>query len=120
MQELAKLAAHLSTAHDSQSVIGFVTHTAREIVGAHAAVTKLTTDRPEKSSAISVSWSDKYPHWREIQTRFGNSQLDQLVCGTNRSQRLDQQALELLPEFRTLLDTQPPYPPMRGWLAGAA
>ncbi len=117
MQELAKLAAHLSTAHDSQSVIGFVTHTAREIVGAHAAVTKLTTDAPANSAGVSVSWSDKYPHWRDTLTRFGDSQLDQLVCGTNRSQRMDQQALESLPEFRSLHDAQPTPPPMRGWLA---
>lgn len=116
LQELAKLAAHLSTAHDFSSVIGFVTQSAREIIGAHAAVTRLVTDAPGHSAGLSVSWSNKYPVWRAAQTRFGNTALDQLVCGVNRPQRLEQRALESLTEARPEADSGT-LPPMRGWLA---
>jgi signal transduction histidine kinase/DNA-binding response OmpR family regulator len=118
LQELAKLAAHLSTAHDSQSVIGFVTHTARELVGAHAAVTRLTTDGPDGAAALSVSWSDKYPYSSSSPKRFGSVALDQLVCSANRSQRMDQKTLEsLLPRARSQTESAHQSEPMRGWLA---
>lgn len=117
LQELAKLAAHLSTAHDFMSVIGFVTHTAREIIGAHAAVTRLTGESPERSLGMSVSWSDKYSTWRAAQTRFGNLSLDQLVCGVNRPQRIDEHTLEEMAEAQHDGLGAAQRPPMRGWLA---
>ena len=118
LQELAKLAAHLSSAHDIQSVVSFVTHSARELVGAHAAVMRLTTDAAESPGAFSASWSDKYPQWHNSLKRFGNLVLDQLVCAENLSRRMDQQTLEsVFPEARSDVGDIAPRPSMRGWLA---
>ncbi len=117
LQELARLSALLNTAHDIGSVIGFVTQTVREIIGANAALTRIVVDTQERSPLISTSWSDKFARWRQGSTRFGTIALDNLVCSDNRARRFTQEALAALPEYALPGMDGATAPPMRGWLA---
>jgi signal transduction histidine kinase/DNA-binding response OmpR family regulator len=117
LQDLARLSSRLNTAHDLSSVIDFVTQTVREIIGAHAALTRIVADAPDKPALLSVSWSDKLASWRNSSARFGTSELDQLVCGSNQSRRVTHQQLGVMPQFRASISDNSTVPPMRGWLA---
>jgi signal transduction histidine kinase len=117
LQELARLSALLNTAHDIGSVLGFVTQTVREIIGAHAALTRIVFDTQERSQLISTSWSDKLARWRQPPSRFGTQALDNLVCSGNRARRFTHEALAAMPEYATPGVDRSTVPPMRGWLA---
>ena len=78
LQDLARLSALLNTAHDIGSVIGFVTQTVREIIGAHAALTRILVESQESTQFISTSWSDKLASWRQPGIRFGTTPSRQL------------------------------------------
>lgn len=114
---LADLAVELSAAQSLERMLQRVNEIAREVVGAHQAVTSMTnaTDGSQGISAISLS--DRYAAWRDHDTPPNESGIYALVTGTNRPMRLTQAELEAQPAWQASGTAGERHPPMRGWLA---
>jgi PAS domain S-box-containing protein len=94
-----------------------VTEQARQIIGAHQAVTSLTISQNWAQAINAVSLSDKYARWRGYQATPDGSGIYVHVCQTNRPLRLTQAQLEAHPAWRRFSWAHDDHPPMRGWLA---
>jgi PAS domain S-box-containing protein len=104
---------HSLSLHDALTVI---TDRAREIVGAHQAITMVTPSHGGASPLGTVSLSEKYAAWHGHELRPGRSPLDALVCRSNRPSRFTAAELDAHPA-RLDLDGDGGRPPLRGWLA---
>jgi signal transduction histidine kinase len=93
------------------------TEAAREIIGAHQAVTSFTGEN--WAQAIhAVSLSEKYrAAYASYAAPPDGSGIYRVVCRTNRPQRMTQAEIEAHPEWRGFGAEAGRHPPMRGWLA---
>jgi PAS domain S-box-containing protein len=90
---------------------------AREIVGAHQAVTTATKGPDWSQATTAVSLSGKYAPDRTYNLKPDGLGIYALVCETNRPVRLTQAALESHPRWREHGPDAGRHPPLRGWLA---
>ncbi len=114
---LAMVSHALGSANTVADVLGAVTEKAREIVGAHQAVTSLMIRGNWARAINAVSLSDKYAAWRDYGEMPDGSGIYRLVCEMNRPFRMTQAELEAHPAWRGFGQAAGKHPPMRGWLA---
>ncbi len=100
-----------------QAVLGRVTQSARELIGAHQAVTSFTVDANWAQAITAVSLSDKYAQYRNYDAPVDESGIYALVCRANKPFRMTQEELEAHPSWRRFGKEREAHPPMRGWLA---
>lgn len=106
----------IASALSLDDVLQLITDQARELVGAHEAVTSVTMDERDERSLTSVSLSDKHAGWRED----GNAEacwIFPLPCVADQTTRLTQQQLESHPDWTEFHEAAGRRPPMRGCLA---
>ena len=97
-----------------EEALRVITDEARDIVGAHQAVTTLTGDPAGPHTGATLSLSDKYAAWRTAPGPDDGFRISALVAGGDRVLRMTQAQLEASPVFRA----RPAHArPMRGWLA---
>jgi PAS domain S-box-containing protein len=94
-----------------------LTGRAREIVGAHQAVTRTTKGADGSPPITAVSLSEKHPPDRTYNLTGDGSGIDAVVRETNRPLRMTQAQLESHPSWRASGMDAGRYPPMRGLLA---
>lgn len=104
LKKLAGSAVALNSAASLGEILKIVTDQAREIIGAHQAVTTYTADGPAAnvlvvnggwSQALSaVSLSDRYAAWKDYGVEYGGAWVRSLVCRLNQPMRLTQDQLE--------------------------
>jgi PAS domain S-box-containing protein len=111
----ASLAVH--SAPTLTEALRVITEQAREVIGAHQAITSMTADRNWGQAINAVSLSEKYGAWKEYSPPPDGSGIYAMVCETNRPVRLTQEELERHPRWRGFGEHAPEHPPMRGWLA---
>jgi PAS domain S-box-containing protein len=118
VSQLAGLGGAAASIHSLSldDALAVITERAREIVGAHQAMTTVTSLAEGGPAQGSVSFSEKYAAWHGDEVRPVSSPLDALVCDTNRPVRLTAAELEAHPA-RARLDDRTSRPPLRGWLA---
>lgn len=109
--------AMLLTSGTMEEVLQVITDRAREVVGAHQALTCTTTGPDVGDSVMAVSLSDKYAAYRTYQTPPDGSGIYSVACSENRVFRLTQDELEAHPAWRGFGGEAGKHPPMRGWLA---
>ncbi len=114
---IARESADLLACHDEDSVLARVTEAARELIGAHQAVTTLTRDNSLAQFVHSISLSDKYQQWRDFDLPPDGTGIYRLVCESNQPMRLTQAELEAHPAWRRFGSVAQQHPPLRGWLA---
>jgi len=114
---LAEAAAAIHGASSRDEVLLALTEHSRTLIGAHQAVTSVTTGLDWSRAVTQASFSDKYAVWRSRADRPDDSELYSWVSRTHRPLRLTQAQLEADP--RWLAGSAPPrgHPPLRGWLA---
>jgi PAS domain S-box-containing protein len=117
LRGLADASLIVNSGRSPTRVAQAVTEAAREIIGAHQAVTELTFDVTEAQAIPCVSLSEKYAAWRDHDERSDMSGLDSLVCEANRPVRMTQAELEAHPQWRGFGKEATGHLPMRGWLA---
>lgn len=117
--QLAGLSGAAASIHSLSlnEALAVITERAREIVGAHQALTLLAASVEEAPSLGTVSLSEKYSAWRGHELRPGLSPLDLLVHRSNRSSRLTTAELDAHPARPSVDDESSGRPPLRGWLA---
>ena len=107
----------INSARSIGEVVQAVTDKAREIVGAHQAVTSVVIDSQWARAINAVSLSDKYAAWRTYDEQPDGSGIYRLVCQMNRPLRMTQAELEAHPAWLGFGKAGGKHPPMRGWLA---
>ncbi|MEA2626921.1 MAG: hypothetical protein QOD06_2966 [Candidatus Binatota bacterium] len=117
LQGLAEAASAINSMNPLAWVLQIITAKAREIVGAHQAVTSLTNDRTSAQAITSVSLSEKYAAWREYDAEPDGSGIYSLACRMNEPMRMTQSELEAHPAWRRFGNAADRHPPLRGWLA---
>ena len=116
-QRLAQVAAAsltINAAGSLESVLRVVTEEARQIIGAHQAITTLSETSHGETATHVLSLSDKYASWTTYCPGAEHSRLLAQVCATNKAIRLTDAELEAIPAWRELAREALP---MRGWLA---
>ncbi len=107
----------IASALSLDDVLQLITNQAREVVGAHQAMTTSPIAGDWAHAVSSMSLSDKYAAWRDAGIKPDGSGLESLVCTTNRTVKLTEE------ETRRHLLSRESRPaakkplPMRGWLA---
>ena len=117
LEKLATVSVRLNAAPTVEAALETTTEAARDIVGAHQAVTSLTLDAAHSQAIAAVSLSDKYAGWRAYRKEPNGSGIYHLVCERNHPMRLTQQELLRHPDWRGFGDEADRHPPLRGWLA---
>ncbi|WPB77449.1 PAS domain-containing protein [Archangium violaceum] len=117
LQGLASAALVISEAESVEHVLKAITEQAREVIGAHQAVTSLTLEGNWSQAIHSVSMSDKYGAWREWKQSREGTGIYSWVCRLNLPMRLTQTELEAHPAWRGFGRHTGKHPPMCGWLA---
>ena len=107
LQKLASASLAIGSTLSTDEISRMLTEKARDIVGAHVAVTGLNENHKPTISAISLS--ERYATWQGFDAKLNCSEIYQLVCETNRPMRLTQAELEA--------HSGGPHLPLRGWLA---
>ena len=114
---LADASARIFAARSLDETLRLISEAARDLVGAHQAVTSLTTDGSWARAIVSVVLSDKYAAWRAFDATPAGRGIHALVCADNVPMRLTQAELEAHPHWRRFGDAEDRHPPPRGWLA---
>ncbi|WP_245814709.1 hybrid sensor histidine kinase/response regulator [Cystobacter ferrugineus] len=115
LQGLASAALVISEADSIGHMLKAITGQAREVIGAHQALTSLVLEGEWARASTAVSVSDRYAAWREEEARLDGTGIYSWVCRLNLPMRLTQAELEAHPEWRGS-DRQTHLPPLRGWL----
>lgn len=116
LQELARIAVRLNSAHDVPAVLNILTEGAREVIGAHQCVTNHRLGLDWSRSVNVVSLSDKYAPWHDYDADIDGSGIYSLVARSNEPLRLTQSELLRHPAFRHFGKHADDHPPLRGLL----
>lgn len=114
---LARAALRINAALSIDRILETTIIEARELIGAHQAVSSFTINQNWAQAINTVSLSDKYAAWRSYDAPPDGSGIYAEVCRTNRPMRLTQAELEAHPLWRGFGAEAGRHPPMRGWLA---
>jgi PAS domain S-box-containing protein len=117
MEGLAAASLAIGQAASLDKALQVITEEARELIGAHQAVTSLATGDEWAQAIHTVSLSDKYAEWRGYSARVDGTGIYSEVCRANRVARMTQAELEAHPAWRGFGAQEAAHPPMRGWLA---
>ncbi|HEX6042001.1 PAS domain-containing protein [Longimicrobium sp.] len=117
VEALARAGLAVHAAPSLGDALRILTEQAREIIGAHQAVTSMTADREWAQSINTVSLSDKYAAWGGYEGAPSGAGIYAMVCETNRPARMTQSELERHPRWHGFGPDAAVHPPMRGWLA---
>lgn len=123
-QRLHALAAALVRINDSFSLsqpitttLKLITDSAREIIGAHRAVTSMTIDENFTQSIQALALSDKYIQGPRRDEEPDDTVVAALVCRNNRPIRLTHAQVESHPAFRDFGEAAGRHQPRPGCLA---
>lgn len=90
----------LRSARSVAELLELITEKAREVVGAHQAITSVVFGEDWTKAVHAVSLSDKYAAWRTYDERPDGSGSYGLVCQVSRPMRLTQSELKAHPAWR--------------------
>lgn len=98
-------------------VLHQITTQARELIGAHQAVTSVQIEAEQHQLQTAVSLSDKYAAWHNYTAPTKGAGIYEVVRRNAKPMRLTQTELEAHPAWRGFGSEAGKHPPMRGWLA---
>ncbi len=117
LQRAADAAQAITWHQTLKGTLQEVADQARGVIGAHQAVVNLRKGNAWDQATNTLSLSDKYAQYRDLQQAMDGSGIYALVCKTNHSVRLTQAELEAHPRWRGFGSHAGKHPAMRGWLA---
>lgn len=117
LRRLAEASLAINSAASTDDVLSVITEQARDIIGAHQAVTSLTAGNGRARAIITVSLSEQYAGRRPHAAAPNGSGVDAPAVGQHRPPRLTRQQLEGHPAWQEFGGGAAEPPPLRGWLA---
>lgn len=117
LRKLADAAVVINSTHSLSEILGVITDSAREVIGAHAAETVITAARDAGAAEYSRSVSAKYEARAADDRPDELSGLYRVVWERNQPVRMTQN--EIAAAFTSLgvLGVHPGHPMLEGWLA---
>jgi PAS domain S-box-containing protein len=116
LKRVADAALKIHASDSVETVLKRVTEEAREIIGAHQAFGSLIGS-DQIATTTAKSFSQKYATTEHRERLVHHTQLDVVVCRTNRPVRLTTAQLDDQPMLRNLPSDPAERLPLRGWLA---
>lgn len=116
-RRIAEAAIAINAATSVDAMLAEITERARDVIGAHQAITSLTVGEDWSQAISAVSLSDRYAAWRDYAEPPSGAGIYRQVCERNRPMRMTQAELEAHPAWRGFGEAAERHPPMRGWLA---
>jgi signal transduction histidine kinase len=117
LRKLAEAGLAINSTLSLDDTLKLVTEQARDIVGAHQAITSMAVAESWAQAITAIDLSDKYAAWRSYQPASNSIGIDSLVRDQNHPLRLTQAELESHPAWQGLGAEAGRRLPMRGWLA---
>lgn len=117
LRKLADAALAINSTLSLDDTLKLITQQARDIVGAHQAITSMAVAESWAQAITTSDLSDKYAAWRPFTLPSGSIGISELVCRENRPLRMTQAELEAHPAWCDTSAGDGRRPPMRGWLA---
>ncbi|QSQ22507.1 PAS domain-containing protein [Pyxidicoccus parkwayensis] len=117
LRGLAAASVTISGTATLDALLRVIAEQARELIGAHQAMTSMAVKGREGPSLQVVSLSDKYAAWRADAPSLDDGGLYAYVARTLRPVRLSQAQLEAHPYWKGAGPPGGGRPPLRGWLA---
>ncbi|WP_437735577.1 response regulator [Sorangium sp. So ce1335] len=114
LQRLNRAALTINAALSLDAMVAAITDAARDVAGAHQAMTLVKLERPGERARTAVSLSERYATFQQEAPPPVAGRLSAFVCGRNRPLRMTQRELAQHPEW---LDEGAGTPPPRGFLA---
>lgn len=114
MQKLAAASVAINSAQSLEGIIRTITDTARDIIGAHQAITLFFGPHagPARSQALAISsLSDRYAKWRDRPLPIERL-ADTLVAQSRRPTRMTESELHLHPDWEIVKSLD--IPPVKG------
>jgi len=117
LQALASAAVFVNSNLSIADTLQVVTDRARDVIGAHQAISVFTPEQRFSSGIQARSFSERYAAWRSHAPDAKELPIYRVVCDTNRPARWTQARLESIPQWNAAALITAQLPPMRGWLA---
>jgi PAS domain S-box-containing protein len=117
LQEVAAAGLTIHSAGSLDSVLRVIAEEARRVLGAHRAVSSLTSGEECVQVTSAVATSEAFQRWREHGIPPAVEAACGVVCRNNKPMRLTRAELEAHPAWRDAGGARDDYPPLRGWLA---
>lgn len=117
LSKVANASRSMGVVLSLDSIARILTEEAREMLGAHQAVTSLSVSDDWSQAINAVSLSEKYAAYRAYSPAPDGSGIYSEVCRTNSPMRLTQEELEAHPAWRGFGAHSKDHLAMRGWLA---
>ncbi|HEY4135174.1 MAG TPA: ATP-binding protein [Alphaproteobacteria bacterium] len=114
---LTEVSVQIAAATEVPLLLQLVTDKARQLIGAHQAVTSLTVGNSAAQAIHAISMSEKYAAWNDYTDSPDGSGIYRVICETNKPMRLTQAELEAHPAWGGFGAAAAAHPPIRGWLA---
>ncbi|WP_437757693.1 response regulator [Sorangium sp. So ce1389] len=115
LQRLNRAALTINSALSLDAMVAAITEAARDVTGAHQAMTVVKLERqPGERARTAVSLSERYATFQQESPPPIAGRLSAFVCGRNRPLRMTQRELSQHPEW---LDDCGSTPAPRGYLA---
>lgn len=116
LHDLAEASLVINSKMTLKKRLQTITDQARQIIGAHLAITTLAGEVDLVGSVNAISTSDDYAAWRQHQPRVGETEMSRRVCETNLPLRLSQDEILSHLEWRKWSEAFGNRPPLKGWL----
>jgi len=107
----------VNSAKSVDAVLQIICDQARDIIGAHQAVSSLNLNQNWAQAINALSLSEKYAAFLDYDALPDGTGIYTVVCELNRPFRMTQAQLEAHPRWRGFGKDAAIHPPMRGWLA---
>ena len=117
LQQLNLASLAINAAPTRDEVLRLTAEHARVLIGAHQALTRLTTNQHGTQAGSAVALSAKYVPWQHDEMPPDVLGLYALVCQTNQPMHLTQLELEAHPAWHGGGAEGDKHPPLCGWLA---
>jgi signal transduction histidine kinase/ActR/RegA family two-component response regulator len=114
-QALADAIIAITREPSIRAALSEITERARELIGAHQAVTSLRLGQSVNQAVNAISLSDKYAEWRSYDAPPDGTGISAMVYESNQPVRMTQAELESHERWQG--EGNAGRPPLRGWLA---
>jgi PAS domain S-box-containing protein len=100
LRALARASLEIQSAQNVEDRLQVISDQAREVIGAHVAVTRLTGEDDEALTSASASFSDRYADLRDGHDGFPETGIEGVVLASSETIRLTHEELERHPDRR--------------------